>query len=79
MTLSVKVEVFCKEIILNGALDQTKYYAIRIEFQERISTHDIRLYEFSTHQILKIKLQLKTNSQLAEHLSNPKLNESVKT
>ena len=30
-----KVEVFFKEIILDGTLEKTKYYAIRIVFQER--------------------------------------------
>ena len=30
-----KVEAFFKEIILDGPLGKTKYYAIRTEFQER--------------------------------------------
>ena len=34
-----KIEVFFKEIILDGPLGKTKYYAIRIEFQERGSPH----------------------------------------
>ena len=34
-----KVEVFSTEIILDGLLGKTKYYAIRIEFQERGSPH----------------------------------------
>ena len=34
-----KVEVFFKEIILDGPLGKTKYYAIRTEFQERGSPH----------------------------------------
>ena len=34
-----KVEVFFKEIILGGPLEKTKYYAIRIEFQEKVSPH----------------------------------------
>ena len=34
-----KVEVFVKEIILDGPLEKTKYYTIRIEFQERVSPH----------------------------------------
>ena len=34
-----KVEVFFKDIILEGPLGKTKYYAIRIEFQERGSPH----------------------------------------
>ena len=34
-----KVEVFFKEIILDGPLQKTKYYAICVEFQEKFSTH----------------------------------------
>ena len=34
-----KVEVFFKEIITDSPLGITKYYAIRIELQERRSTH----------------------------------------
>ena len=34
-----KVEVFFNEIILDGPYGKTKYYAIRIEFQERGSPH----------------------------------------
>ena len=34
-----KVEVFFKEVILNGPLEKTKNYAIRIEFQERGSPY----------------------------------------
>ena len=34
-----KVEAFFKEIILDGPLGKTKYYAIRIEFQEMGSPH----------------------------------------
>ena len=34
-----KVEVFFEEIILDGPLGKTKYYAIRIEFKERGSPH----------------------------------------
>ena len=29
-----KVQVFFKEIVLDGPLGKTKYYALRIEFQE---------------------------------------------
>ena len=39
-----EVEVFFKEIMLNGSLQKTKYYAIRIEFQETGSP-----YGFSMH------------------------------
>ena len=34
-----KLELFFKEIILDGSLGRAKYYAIRIEFQERGSPH----------------------------------------
>ena len=34
-----KAEVFFKEIIIDGSLRKTKYYAIRIEFQQRGSLH----------------------------------------
>ena len=34
-----KVEVFFKEIIIDGPLGKTKYYAIRIKFQGRVSPH----------------------------------------
>ena len=34
-----KVEVFFREIILDGPLGKTKYYAIRTEFQERGSPY----------------------------------------
>ena len=34
-----KVEVFFEDIILDGPLGKTKYYAIPIEFQERDSPH----------------------------------------
>ena len=34
-----KVEVFSEEIILYGPLGKTKYFAIRIEFQDRGSSY----------------------------------------
>ena len=34
-----KVQVFFKEIVLDGPLGKTKYYALRIEFQEWGSPH----------------------------------------
>ena len=33
------VQLFFKELILDGPLDKTKYYALRIEFQERGRRH----------------------------------------
>ena len=37
--LQYKVEVFFKEIIIDGPLGKTKHYAIRVEFQARSSPH----------------------------------------
>ena len=34
-----KVEVFFKEIIIDGPVGKTKHYAIRIKFKERGSPH----------------------------------------
>ena len=34
-----KVQVFFKEILLDGPLGKTKYYVLRVEFQERGSPH----------------------------------------
>ena len=34
-----KVQVFFKELVLDGPLDKTKYYALYIELQERVSPH----------------------------------------
>ena len=34
-----RVKVFFKEVIIDGALGKTKYYAIRVEFQVRGSPH----------------------------------------
>ena len=34
-----RIELFFKEIITDGPLGKTKYYAIRIELQERGSPH----------------------------------------
>ena len=34
-----KVQVFLKEIVLDGPLGKTKYSALRIEFQERGNPH----------------------------------------
>ena len=68
-----KVEVFCKEIILDGPLGKTKYYAIRIAFQERSSPKFIRLYGSLMHQILKTKLPTLLNPQLPDHLNEAEL------
>ena len=52
-----KIEVFFKEIILDGPLGKTKYYAIRIEFQERGSPH--------VHSIIWIFNALNTENETA--------------
>ena len=73
-----KVEVF-KEITLDGPLGKTKYYAIRIEFQERGSPHVYSfIWIFSAPNIENgaayIEFIEKTiNSQLPNNLSDPDL------
>ena len=80
-----KFEVFFKEIILDGLLGKTKYYAIRIEFQERGSPHVhsfITIFNASNieNEAAYIELIEKTiNAQLSGHLSNPELFELVRT
>ena len=44
-----KVEVFFEEIILDGPLGKTKYYAIRIEFKKGVAHMSIHFYGFSMH------------------------------
>ena len=80
-----KVEVFFKKIILDGPLGKTKYYAIRIEFQERGSpyVHSF-IWIFNAPNIENeaayIEFIEKTiNAQLPDHLSDPELFELVKT
>ena len=78
-----KVEVFFKEIILDGPLGKTKYYAIGIEFQEGGSPH---VYSFIwifnapniENQSAYIELIQKTiNAQLPNHLKDLQLFELV--
>ena len=38
-TSSIKYKFFFKEILLDGPLGKTKYYALQVEFQERGSPH----------------------------------------
>ena len=72
-----KVEVFFKEIILDGPLGKTKYYAIRIEFQERGSPHvHSFIWIFNAPNIQNetayIEFIEKTiNAQLLDHLKEP--------
>ena len=78
-----KVEVFFKEIILDGPLGKTKYYAIGIEFQEGGSPH---VYSFIwifnapniEYESACIELIQKTiNAQLPNHLKDLQLFELV--
>ena len=80
-----KVEVFFKEIIIDGPLDITKYYAIRIEFQERGSPH---VHSFIwilnapniQNEAVYIKFIEQTiNSQLPDPLNDPELFKLDKT
>ena len=51
------VKVFFEDIILDGPLGKTKYYAIHIELQEK-SKISILLNGFSIHQIFVINLSI---------------------
>ena len=80
-----KNEVFFKEIILDGPLGKTKYYAIRIEFQERGSplVH-LFIWIFNApnteNEAAYIEFIEKTiNAQLPDQLSDPELFELIKT
>ena len=80
-----KVELFFSEIILDGPMGKTKYYAICIEFQERGSQHfHSFIWIFNAPNIQNeadyIEFIEKTiNAQLPNHLNNPELFELVKT
>ena len=80
-----KVEVFFKEIILDGWLGKTKYYTISIEFRERgglhvhsfISVFNAPNIENETGYIEFIEKTI--NTQLPDHLKDLELFELVKT
>ena len=78
-----KVEVFFKEIILDGPLEKTRYYAIRIEFQERDSPHvHSFIWIFNAlnieNEAAYIDFIEKTiNAQLSDHFNGPKLFELI--
>ena len=78
-----KVEVFFKEIVLDGLLGKTKYYAIFIEFQEQGSPHVhsfLWIFNATNIEAAYIEFIEKTiNAQLPNHLSDPELFELVKT
>ena len=79
------VKVFFKEIIFDGLLGETKYYAIRIEFQERGSPHvHSFIWIFNAPNIENeaayIEIIEKTiNAQLPDYLNDPEAFELVKT
>ena len=80
-----KVEVFFKEVILNGPMGKTIYYAISFELQERSSPH---VHSFiwifnapnTQNETACIEIIEKTiNAQLPDHLKDLELYELVKT
>ena len=79
-----KVEVFFKQIILDGPLGKTKYYAICIEFEERGSPHvHSFIWIFNAPNIQNetayIEFIKKTiNAQLPDHLKDPEIFELIK-
>ena len=81
--IQYKVKVFFKEIILDGPLGKTKYYATRIEFRERSNPHASSfLWIFNAPNIqnenANIEFIEKTiNAQFPDHLNNTELLESV--
>lgn len=80
-----KIEVFFKEIILDGLLGKTKYYAIRIEFQEMGSSNvNLFIWIFNPANIengaVCIRFtEKKITGQLPYHLNDPELFESANT
>ena len=79
------VQVFFKEIIIDGPLGKTKYYVIRIEFPERGSPH---VHSFRwilnapniQNEAAYIKFIEQTiNAQLPDPVNDPELFELVKT
>ena len=79
-----KVEVFFKDVLLDGPLSKTKY-AMPIEFQERGSPHAHSfIWNFNApdnkNKVPYIQFIEKTiNSKLPDHLSNPEFFELGKT
>ena len=77
--------IFFKEIILDGPLGETKYFAIRTEFQERGSPHIYSITWISNapnieNEAAYIEFIEKTiNAQLLDNLNDPELFELVKT
>ena len=80
-----KVEVFFKEIVLDGPLTKTKYYTIHTEFQEIDSPHvHSFIWIFNSPNIENeapyIEFIEKTiNAQLPDYLNDPELFDLAKT
>ena len=80
-----KVELFFKEIILDGPLGKTKYYALRIEFQERGSPHvHSFIWIFNAPNIQDEEAYIQfvestINAQLPDFNDQPELFHLVKT
>ena len=80
-----KVEVFFEEIIIDGPLGKTKYYAIRIEFQEWGIPHvHSFIWIFNAPNIQNEAAYIKfieqtINGQLPDSVNDPELFELVKT
>ena len=78
-----KVEVFFKEIILDGPLGKTRYHAIRIKFQDRFSPYvNLYIWIFKTLNIQNesayIEFIKKTiNAYLPDSLNDSELFELV--
>ena len=78
-----KVEIFFKQIILDGPLQKTKFYAIRIEFQEMGSPHVHSFIWISNatniqNETAYIEFIEKTiNAESPDHLKDPELFELV--
>ena len=80
-----KVEVFFKEIIIDGPLGKTKYYAIRIKFQERGSPYVhsfiwiLNAPTIQNEATYIMFIERTINAQLSDPLNDPELFELIKT
>ena len=80
-----KTEVIFKEILFEGPLGKTKYYAITIEFQERGSSHVhsfiwiFKAPNIKNEAVYTEFIEKTTNGQLPKHMNDPELFELVKT
>ena len=80
-----EVEVFFKEIALDGPLGKTKYYTIHTEFQESGSPHVHSLIwifnapNTQSETVYSAFIGKTINSQLPDHLKDPEYFELVKT